>query len=259
VSDRLATRRVGTGPPVVLVHGGVGPELTWEQQEPLADRWRLVIPWRRGFEPSPPSQRQDFERDVEDLLALLADEDGAHVVGFSYGGLGAAVAAGREPQLFRSLVLIESPLYALAPEDQEISRLTRLGDAFLAGGQAPDDPDRRAFLELAGIEQGASERDPRIDAAMRLALGGRPPGEASPDAGAILAAELPVLVVSGEHHPALERVCDAIAERLEGERARIPGAGHAVPRAPGFNDRLGTFLDSAEAQRSTRATEAPPG
>lgn len=49
---------------MILVHGGAGAELTWEMQDQLAARWTLVIPWRRGFGPSPPAERQDFEVDA---------------------------------------------------------------------------------------------------------------------------------------------------------------------------------------------------
>jgi pimeloyl-ACP methyl ester carboxylesterase len=250
VPSTLAARRLGRGPAVILVHGGVGPELTWDLQEPLAERWALVIPWRRGFEPSPEAARQDFEVDADELLALLEDEGGAHVVGFSYGGVGAAIAAGRRPELIHSLVLIEAPLYTLAPEDPEIRELIRLGDAFLAGGQARDDPDRRAFLELAGLEGSPAERAAELESAERLAVGGRLPGEADPDVDAIVGARIPILVMSGGHNAALERLCDAIAERTGGERASIPGAGHAVPRAPGFNERLEEFLAAAERRRN---------
>ena len=29
MTEPLAVRRVGSGPPVILVHGGVEPEVTW--------------------------------------------------------------------------------------------------------------------------------------------------------------------------------------------------------------------------------------
>jgi pimeloyl-ACP methyl ester carboxylesterase len=75
--------------------------------------------------------------------------------------------------------------------------------------------------------------------------GGRSPSEADPDLDAIAAAGLPVLVVSGGHHPAIEAICDGLAERLHARREIVPGAGHAVPRAPGFNEVLEGFLRSA--------------
>jgi hypothetical protein len=46
--------------------------------------------------------------------------------------------------------------------------------------------------------------------------------------------------------PALERICDALAKRLNAERLTAPGAGHFVAAAEGFADRLERFLVSAE-------------
>ena len=45
----------GFGPRVVLVHGSVfnGP-LTWKEQRPLGERWRLEVLNRRGYGKSPP-------------------------------------------------------------------------------------------------------------------------------------------------------------------------------------------------------------
>jgi hypothetical protein len=53
------------------------------------------------------------------------------------------------------------------------------------------------------------------------------------------------MVVSGGHHEAIEAVCDGLAERLDARREIVTGAGHAVPRAPGFNQILEDFLLSA--------------
>ena len=64
----------------------------------------------------------------------------------------------------------------------------------------------------------------------------------------VLGAEpFPKLVVSGDHDPAFEAVCDVLERGLGAEQAVIRGGGHAVQRlGDPFNDRLGTFLDHAE-------------
>ena len=69
------------------------------------------------------------------------------------------------------------------------------------------------------------------------------------DLAAIAAAGVPSLVLSGEHDPALEAACDAVAEQLGAQRDRLPGAEHAVQRAPEFNRRLERFLFGAETAR----------
>jgi len=244
MSSPLSVRELGSGPAVVLVHGGVGPGLTWERVEPLGDRWTLVIPARRGFRPSPPAERQDFERDAADLSPLLGNR--AHLVGFSYGGVSSALIANSQPERVRSLTLIEPPIYAAAPGDPEVAELARIGDAFLAG--AGDPAEDEEFTRRAGIDpDAAGNRRAEIEEAIVAARGGRPPTEAQIDLDELAAHAIPTLVVSGDHSDAIERVCDGLAARLDARRERVPGAGHAAPRAPGFNDALDRFLAEVEA------------
>jgi pimeloyl-ACP methyl ester carboxylesterase len=242
--SELAIRELGQGPRIVLVHGGMGPEITWERQEPLAERWRLVIPKRRGFPGSVPAERQDFERDAEDLSLLLGDR--AHLIGFSYGGVSAALLAEREPDRLLSLTLIESPIYAAAPEHPAVQQIARAGDAFLAG--KADERTEREFLANAGIDPSTAtgRTADLIREAVEAARGGRPPSEAEIDLDALAATHLPSMVVSGDHHEGIEALCDALAEKLAARREIVAGAGHAVPRASGFNEVLEDFLRSAE-------------
>jgi pimeloyl-ACP methyl ester carboxylesterase len=240
MASELAVRELGEGPRLVLVHGGMGPELTWERQEPLAERWRLVIPKRRGFPGSSPAERQDFDRDADDLAPLLGER--AHLVGFSYGGVGSAIVSGREPGRIDSLTLVEAPIYTGAPDHPSVMQLIGAGDAFLAG-QA-DELTEKKFLADAGIDPAAATGRTRelIEEAIEAARGGRPPSQAEPDLGVIASAGVPAMVVSGGHHAAIELICDAVAEQLDARRKVVPGAGHAVPRAPGFNEVLEEFL-----------------
>jgi pimeloyl-ACP methyl ester carboxylesterase len=243
-ADALSVRRLGSGPPVLLVHGGVGPRLTWERQEPLAERWTLLIPARLGFRPSPPADRQDFERDVEGLAPLLGE--GAHLVGFSYGGVSCALLTAIDPEQVRSLTLIEAPIYGAAPDDPEVMRLARMGDAFLAGEGDPEEDQE--FMRRAGIDPDApAEHRAEIAEAVAAARGGRSPSEARIDLDLLARAAIPTLIVSGGHSAAIERLCDALAGRLGARRERVTGAGHAVPRAPGFNEMLEAFLAGARA------------
>jgi pimeloyl-ACP methyl ester carboxylesterase len=95
----------GFGPRVVLVHGSVfnGP-LTWNEQRPLGESWRLEVLNRRGYGKSPPPEvRSDFEEDARDIAALLGDD--AHLVGHSYGAIGALYAAALRPNAVRSLTI----------------------------------------------------------------------------------------------------------------------------------------------------------
>ena len=96
---RLHVEEWGTGDRVVLVHGSLatGAE-EWEAQRPLADEgFRLVVFDRRGYGQSPLATGEDFLVDADDIVELMGD--GAHLVGHSYGGLGAMIAAARRPDV----------------------------------------------------------------------------------------------------------------------------------------------------------------
>ena len=73
----------------------------------------------------------------------------------------------------------------------------------------------------------------------------RGPWEAEIPVAALRALPFPKLVVSGAHHAAFDAICDALERDLDAERVVLPGAGHAVQRAPGFNEALAAFLERA--------------
>jgi pimeloyl-ACP methyl ester carboxylesterase len=241
----IAVIREGKGPEVLLVHGGASPATTWFGLAPLSGRWTLAFVHRRGYPPSPPPPegRQDFDVDAADLAELL--DSRPHVVAHSYGVLGALIAATRRPTQVRSLTLIEPALFYLVPDDPEVARLKRMGDAVLTHGLETEPATLRAFLQLAGApvaDEGPLSDD--IARGVRRAHGSRLPGEARPALDVLRDAGIPSLVASGGHAPALERICDALATALCAQRLVAPGAGHFVAAAPGFADRLEQFLIS---------------
>ncbi|MFC0107672.1 alpha/beta fold hydrolase [Kibdelosporangium aridum] len=248
-SAPLFVQRSGTGPSVVLVHGGLPPNITWSSQQELETRWTLIVPSRRGYPPSPPASLQDFLADADDLVELIAQEPGGvHLVGFSYGGLGACIAAERMPERVRSLTLIEVPLWVAAEDDEVVMELAGLADRFAAS--ADDAQAESEFFALAGVDRDMlAGEDDGVRHAMGLWRELRSPREAQPRFEVITEAGTPTLVFSGDHNPALERLCDALAARLDAQRACLPGAGHAVQHAPGFNAMLETFLTTAERSR----------
>ena len=237
----ISVVRKGAGPEVLLVHGGASPQTTWRGLEHLAARWELAYAYRRGYPPSPEwDERQDFDVDAADIEPLLATRP--HLVAHSYGSLGSLIAVGRHPELVRSVTIIEAPLNYLAPDHPDAQHLEELGDEVLTHGMDAEPGRLREFLALAGapVDEGPLPR--QVVAGVRRAHGGRLPGEARPDLDAIRVAGVPALIASGDHAPGIEAVCDALAGRLGAERAVCPGAGHFVAAAPGFSERLETFL-----------------
>ena len=241
----VVVERAGRGPEVLLVHGGATPATTWRGLESLTERWTLAYVHRRGYAPSPavPGGRLDFDRDADDLEPLLHRRP--HVVAHSYGALGALIAASRRPDGVRSLTIVEPPLFHLVPGDPEVERLRYLGDQVLAHGLDADPDELREFLRIAGAPIDDGPLGEEVERGVRRAHGNRSPSEARPELGALREAGVPALAASGGHQPALERICDALARELGGERVVATGAGHFVPAAPGFAERLERFLLAA--------------
>jgi pimeloyl-ACP methyl ester carboxylesterase len=228
---------------VVLIHGSVGNgPATWSAVQPLAEHWDLVVPNRGGYPPNPLLERIDFERQAEELAPLL--EDGAHLVGHSYGGVISLLIAARHPGSVRSLTVSEPPAFGVARGDSAVEKLVAALDAYFS--DPPEEPAEflRGFLERVGSDVRLPEPlPPELEQGARAARAERPPWEAEIPLDELAAAPFPKLVVSGAHHPAFDAVCDVLEERLGAERAVLPGAGHSLPRAPGYPERLKAFLD----------------
>src|SRR6185312_7543727 len=193
---------------------------------------------RSGYPPNPPPKRIDFEEQAEELRAVLRPGD--HLVAHSYGGVIALLAApGSE---LRSLTVNEPPAFSLARGEPAV-------EEFLAKMEkAPSEP--RAYLEyflpLVGVSMDLPDRlAPPLEAATRAAMVERPPHEAEIPLERLAAEPFPKLVVTGRHNPALDAVADVLERELPAQRAVLPGAGHNLPRAPGYNGRLARFLEAA--------------
>jgi pimeloyl-ACP methyl ester carboxylesterase len=230
---------------VVLVHGSGGNAASaWASVQPLAARFTLVAANRGGYPPNPPLERIDFEQQAAELGPLL--DGGAHLVGHSYGGVIALLMAARRPEAVRSLAVSEPPAFGLARGNPEVDSLVeRLADHFERGPREP-----REFLVgfLAAVGSTAavpSELAPELEQSIRATMAERAPWEAEIPLDALAATGFPKLVISGAHNPAFDAVCDVLEQRLGAERAVLPGAGHSVPRAPGYLERLEAFLDDS--------------
>jgi pimeloyl-ACP methyl ester carboxylesterase len=232
-------------PRVLLVHGSVvNGDATWAAQRPLAERFELVVPNRRGFPPGPDVERVDFEDEAVWLGHFV--EPGTHVVGHSYGGVIALLAAALYADRVRSLIVIEPPCLGVARGHPVI-------DAYEAQSallwQQTGNPAAflRAFLEGVGAPVPPGEFSPALLQGARTLMVERHPWEAEIPLDALAATAFPKLVVSGAHSKPFDIVCDVLTERLHAERAVLPGSGHSVQRlGEPFNDLLAAFVERAE-------------
>ena len=231
---------------IVLVHGSVvGGRGTWSAQRPLAARFELVVLDRPGFPPNPPVDRVDFEHDAAFVADTLVSGD--HLVGHSYGGVVALLAASVRPELIRSLTVIEPPATRVALGNPAVAAFAAQGEELYASGLA-DTPDAflRRFLAAVGSAlEPPSPLPPELEQGAQALIVERGPWEAVVPLNTLAAAAFPKLVVSGHHHPAFDGICDALEERLPAERVVLEGFGHTVQRHPDFNDRLVDFVDRA--------------
>jgi pimeloyl-ACP methyl ester carboxylesterase len=109
------------GDPMVLVHGSWGDHGNWASVVPaLSRRFRVLTYDRRRHSSSErPIGQGSVREDVADLAAVLEDlrHAPAHVVGTSFGASIVLRLAAERPDLFRSLIVHEPPLFGLLKDD----------------------------------------------------------------------------------------------------------------------------------------------
>lgn len=239
----------GEGDAAVLVHGSFGwGEETWREQRPLAETHRLLLVDRRGFGDSRANGRVDFERDADDVAALL--EGGAHLVGHSYGGVVSLLAAARRPEAVRSLALIEPPAFGIARGHPAVEKLiSSIGEAIKT-----DDPSeyRSLFLRSFGFPAQPTTLSGRNLEAARSSMLERPPWEAEIPLDTLAATNIPTLLIRGDWCPApdsardragaaFHAVCDVLEDRLDARRVVLPSAHNPQKLGKPFNEELRKF------------------
>jgi 2-hydroxy-6-oxonona-2,4-dienedioate hydrolase len=115
---RVVWRRWGSGPPVVLLHGGSGAWTHWVKNiDALAASHTLWIPDLPGCGESdlPPgaTDADSIYETVATGIAQLANGQPLDLVGFSFGSLISAYIAARHPALIRRLILVAPPALGL--------------------------------------------------------------------------------------------------------------------------------------------------
>jgi pimeloyl-ACP methyl ester carboxylesterase len=119
--------RVGRGPGLVILHGAMSTGThSLQLAQLLGDAYTVYLPDRRGRGLSGPCDpRDEIDREVEDLEAILAVSGAERVFGISSGALVLLTAALRLPSIRRAAIF-EPPLFAdVAEPDILLSRLER--------------------------------------------------------------------------------------------------------------------------------------
>jgi 3-oxoadipate enol-lactonase len=107
-------QRLGSGEPLILIHGLGEVKEGWINQHELANEYELIIPDLRGHGASEATEGitiKNFAQDVLGLLTKLGIES-AHICGLSMGGTVAQEIYRQAPDRCRSLILVSTFHYA---------------------------------------------------------------------------------------------------------------------------------------------------
>jgi pimeloyl-ACP methyl ester carboxylesterase len=247
----------GSGPVVLVVHGGLSDESAWAKvAAALVPSFRVVRIRRRLYRTELPADpATDFALEVDDLLALAAEiGEPSVIVGHSSGAIVALETVVRDPAPFVGCVVYEPPIVLGSP----IGGPTGVAAARAALAKGRPGSALRIFVtRMVGMPAAVGWLMPalvRVNPTMRSfvprqiddtdainRLGNRL------DAYASIA--LPVLLVTGGRTPRhLRERTDRLADVLPAARpvAVMPGQGHgASERAPAEVARLvGDFVRS---------------
>ena len=107
----IAFECAGTGPSLVIMHGGIGDHTRWKPLFPFfAPHFRVCAMDRRGHGMSGDSPDYTLQRETEDVAAVVNSQPGPiFLLGHSYGGVCALEATFLTDKISK-LVLYEPPL-----------------------------------------------------------------------------------------------------------------------------------------------------
>lgn len=228
----------GSGPPLVLLHGGPGVSDYMGLLSDETTGWRTVRYQQRGLPPSTIEGPFTVDRHVEDLRAVIdaTGSDGAVLLGHSWGthlALQATLAMGER---ISGLVLVDP--FGIADDGGAVALAQELNERIL-----PEDRARAAEVDEALGAGTATAED------ATAYLGVRWPGYfADPAAAPALPSGFAVsLACNGETMGSVfAALADGFAERLSGVRAPVEVlTGELSPLPPAAGEQLARHLPEA--------------
>jgi pimeloyl-ACP methyl ester carboxylesterase len=260
------------GPAVWLVPGGVqggigGGPATFAGQRPLANRgWQIHLIDRPGFGQSPSRGPDDMNADAR-LIAARLDQN-SRLIGHSFGGAEALLAAALRPAAVRSLILVEPALTQLVASDpanlkNPIMRdsIRRVAASILAAKTPADFAASFARSLGTGIGGGPNpsvailqahpEKAETLGCALLLAHLASA-DEMREAAQTVVSARIPVLVISGGYDKGQDATAELLAKQLNGQHVIVPSPNHFIQSSnpEEFNKVVDAFMRKTEESKS---------
>ncbi|MDC1097262.1 alpha/beta hydrolase [Gammaproteobacteria bacterium] len=111
-------RRVGSGSPLMLVHGYLGGQFMWQFQEPLQDDFELIMPSLAGYGESAHLEApSSIPGNVDDICRLLdyLEIDKVDLLGHSMGGMIVQEMAANRPERINRLICLGTGSMGVLP------------------------------------------------------------------------------------------------------------------------------------------------
>jgi pimeloyl-ACP methyl ester carboxylesterase len=229
----------GSGDPLVVVHGSWVDHHTWNAVVPaFAESFTVLAYDRRGHGQSELAEGQgSIREDAADLAALIEAFDlaPAHVAASSWGGTIALRLAAERPEVFRTLVAHEPPIFGLLEEGPEVAAMGATMESVVGTLAAGDlEAGAHRFVDEIAFGPGAWDGLPQevraifVENAPTFLDECRDPEQLVIDLSTLAAFSRPALLTQGSESPApFGRVLDLVIEALPAtRRATIAGAGH---------------------------------
>jgi pimeloyl-ACP methyl ester carboxylesterase len=249
---------LGSGPPMVLIHGGLVDRRMWDEQFALfAERYR-VIRYDVRWHGQSIGDGKDHSLE-EDLYALLQhlEVERAVIVGLSLGGRIGIDFTLRHPEMVSALIVVGPGLSGFEFVDTENSKNNRL---LVEAWQNESWEEAVEYFQrnwTDGPSRAPEDVDPEVREKVRAMAAenirvpmdgkGRAMRLTPPAVEVLEMIEAPTLLILGElDMPDIFSIGELITSRVEGaEKVVIPGAAHMVnmEKPEEFNRAVLEFLE----------------